>query len=109
MRGPGSQPQRLELMAIGQRYVGRFGQIVIFGRQPEDRHMRAAGGGGVFCFANRGRRFEDGKEWAAEERHLLAGDHCARAVTQPRDVFKAASDAPKVRFCCSNKSQRVAR
>ena len=88
MRGPGRQAQRLQFVAVGQRYVTGFGQIMIFGRQPEDRHMRAAGGGGVFCFANRGRCFEDGKEWAAEERHLLAGHHCARAVTQPRDVFE---------------------
>ena len=50
--------------------------------------MRTAGDGSIFCFANRGRCFEDGEEWAAEQRHLLAGDHRAGAVAQPRDVLK---------------------
>jgi hypothetical protein len=86
MRVPGTETQSLQLMAVGQRYVIRFCKVMIFGRQPENRHMRAAGGGCVFCFANRGRRFEDGKERAAEQRNLLAADHCAGAVPQPRDV-----------------------
>ena len=61
---------------------------MVLGRQPEDGHVRTAGDGSIFCFANRGRCFEDGEERAAKQRHLLAGDHRAGAVAQPRDVLK---------------------
>src|SRR5277367_6126684 len=47
MRVPSSETQGLQLVAVGKRDVFRFCNVMIFGRQPENRHMRAAGGGCV--------------------------------------------------------------
>jgi hypothetical protein len=84
----------VEGVAGGEDDVVGFGEVVIFGGQPEDGDgaptaaSKLAGdpGIGVLGAADDGGGFEEGEEGSAEEGDLLAGEDGAGSVAEALDV-----------------------
>ncbi len=84
----------MEGVARGEDDVVGFGEVVVFGGQPEDGDgaptpaSKLAGdpGAGVLGAADDGGGFEEGEEGSAKEGDLLAGDDGAGALAEALDV-----------------------
>ena len=69
-----------------QRHVVDFGQIVIFGRQPENRNAVHPGSGRLSASLTAVKRLENRKQRPAEKSDLLSGNRRERPASQPVDV-----------------------
>ncbi len=68
------------LLATAEKHLIHFGEVVIFGCHPKNRHSVDAGLRQFFGPANRVQRFVNAVRRAAEESYLLPGDDGGRAI-----------------------------
>jgi len=73
-------------LRTGDGNVVHLGQIMVVGREPENRDRVDSGGSGFFREFDRRQRFVDGEHGSAEKPDLLAGDDRGRAFAQSVEI-----------------------